>query len=335
MREKGNEQLKKWNRYERKWRWRNFYFHKVLRQHIFEKYFHYDIVMPRYAGKWVADKKTTNDWIAEKIESGEPFMVARFGNTELQLTISVLQERIKGVTRESRERFDKWFGRLGEGAGFFPNDEQLAERFTDLLIDSCKQTDLLAMWHCYMEDYIISEYIPDVKLTYLTRIEPWRYKNPWTRCLKGKKVLVIHPFEDSIKKQYKKREYLFPNPNILPEFELLTLKAVQTIAGAKDERFKDWFEALEYMYNQAMMINFDIAIIGCGAYGMPLAAMLKEAGKQVIHLGGATQLLFGIKGKRWVDSPMVKIDFNEEWVYPMASETPQFSNKVEDNCYWK
>ena len=44
---------------------------------------------------------------------------------------------------------------------------------------------------------------------------------------------------------------------------------------------------------------FDVAIIGCGAYGMPLAAMLKQAGKQAIHLGGATQLLFGIKGKRW------------------------------------
>lgn len=330
-----HKELEKWNRYEKRWKWRDFYFHKVLRRHIFEKYFHYDIAMPRYAGKWLLSKNQTNEWMAEKIMSGEPFMVARFGNTELQTVVSILQERIKGETKESRERFDKWFGRLGELSGFFPNDERLAGQFADLLIESCTQTDLLAMWHCYMEDYMISEYIPNAELTYLTRIEPWRCRHPWTRALKGKKVLVIHPFEDSIMKQYAKRERLFPNPDVLPEFELLTLKAVQTIAGAVDGRFHDWFEALEYMFREAMKKEFDVAILGCGAYGMPLAAKLKKAGKQVVHMGGATQLLFGIKGKRWVESPMVKIDFNDAWVYPMDSETPKFSDKVENNCYWK
>ena len=62
----------------------------------------------------------------------------------------------------------------------------------------------------------------------------------------------------------------------MPEFELKTLKAVQTIAGEKDERFSTWFEALEYMFEETMKIDFDIAIIGCGAYGMPLAAKLKK-----------------------------------------------------------
>lgn len=43
------------------------------------------------------------------------------------------------------------------------------------------------------------------------------------------KVLVIHPFEDTIKSQYQKREKLFPGTDILPEFELKTLKAVREI----------------------------------------------------------------------------------------------------------
>lgn len=96
---------------------------------------------------------------------------------------------------------------------------------------------------------------------------------------------------------------MFDNPDILPEFELKTLKAVQTLAGEKEDRFKTWFEALNYMYTEAMKIDFDIAIIGCGAYGMPLASMLKEAGKKAIHMGGVTQILFGIKGKRWEEEP--------------------------------
>lgn len=324
-----------WNKYEKKWEWRDFYFHKVLRRHIFEKYFHYDIAMPYYAHQWVMGMKRTNDWIAEKIESGEPFMVARFGNTELQTVIRVLKERIQGKSTENDEEFHKWFGRLGEWSGFFPQDEKLAEKFTDVLLESCQQTDLLAMWHCHMEDYIIDKYMDNTKLTYLTRIEPWRASNPWSAALKGKKVLVIHPFEDSIRNQYEKREMLFENKNVLPEFKLKTLKAVQTIAGEKDERFETWFDALEYMYSEALKIDFDVAIIGCGAYGMPLAAKLKAAGKQTIHMGGVSQMLFGIKGKRWVESPMNKLKFNDAWVYPLDSEIPSSYSKVEGGCYWK
>lgn len=76
-------------------------------------------------------------------------------------------------------------------------------------------------------------------------------------------------------------------------------KSVQTMCFNKDERFSDWFEALDFMYHEAMAKDFDVAIIGCGAYGFPLAAKLKRAGKIAIHLGGVTQLLFGIKGRRW------------------------------------
>ena len=82
----------------------------------------------------------------------------------------------------------------------------------------------------------------------------------------------------------------------MPEFELSCVKAVQTIADEKDDRFKDWFDALNYMYRECMKRDFDIALIGCGAYGMPLAVRLKQAGKQAVHIGGSLQLLSGIIG---------------------------------------
>lgn len=48
-------------------------------------------------------------------------------------------------------------------------------------------------------------------------------------------------------------------------------------------------------------VDYDIVLLGCGAYGFPLAAYAKRRGKQAIHMGGSLQLLFGIKGKRWED----------------------------------
>ena len=188
-----------------------------------------------------------------------------------------------------------------------------------------------------MEDFIIEEFASQADLTFLFRLEPWLAPGtPWTAALAGKKVLVIHPFEHTIQEQYKKREQIFPDSEILPKFELKTLKAVQTLCGEKDDRFMTWFDALDYMYERAIDIDFDVAIIGCGAYGMPLASKLKNAGKQAIHLGGATQLLFGIKGYRWENNYPTKIAtfFNDAWAKALAEETPKNASTVEKGCYW-
>lgn len=331
------DKKKKWLLYEKRWKIRDIYFNKALRRHFLLKYFHVEPVMPHYAHKSVMSKKATNDYIADLILSGKPFFVGRFGNTELSIVTSVLRNRIVGRTPENDARLEEWFYRSRDVSGIFPSDLRIAEPFTDVILESCTQLDLLAMWHIHMEDYVIEEYAPQVKLTYLLRLEPWLAQNPWSAALKGKKVLIIHPFEDTIQSQYKKRNLLFPGTDVLPEFELKTLKAVQTVAGMEDDRFSNWFEALDYMYQEAMKIDFDIAIIGCGAYGMPLGAKIKQAGKQAIHLGGATQLLFGIKGKRWEENYPSKIAtcFNDAWVYPADSERPAKAASVENACYWK
>lgn len=331
------DRANKWLLYEKRWKVRDIYFNKALRRHFLLKYFHVEPVMPFFAHKSVMSKKAANDYIADLILSGKPFFAGRFGNTELSIVTSVLRNRILGRTKENDTRLEEWFYRSIEGAGFFPDDIRLADQFTDVMLDACSQIDLLGMWHLWMEDYVISEYMPNTKLTYLLRLEPWLASNPWSAALKGKKVLIIHPFVETIRKQYDKRKLIYPDRNVLPEFDLKLMKAVQTSAGEKDDRFADWFEALEYMYQEAMKIDFDVAIIGCGAYGMPLGAKLKKAGKQAIHLGGATQLLFGIKGRRWEENYPSKIAncFNDEWTYPSESETPVKAMVVEKACYWK
>ena len=88
------------------------------------------------------------------------------------------------------------------------------------------------------------------------------------------------------------------------------------------------------MEQEALNLDFDVAILGCGAYGFPLAARFKRAGKKAIHLGGATQIFFGIKGKRWDDMPFFSEMYNDAWVRPLSSETPTKAKSVEDGCYW-
>ena len=51
-------------------------------------------------------------------------------------------------------------------------------------------------------------------------------------------------------------------------------------------------------------------------------------------MGGSTQLMFGIKGKRWENTDGVRIFFNKEWVRPSEKETIRQALNVEDGCYW-
>ena len=272
-----------------------------------------------------------NNCIKDMILSGNPFLAGRFGATELFC--------VRTFDFEVESKYDKVLSQMENWSGFFPSKKELGAKFKNLMLDLIPEANVMGIWMLPFEEYYLNSYGDrQLKTTYLLDLEPWSSpEKPWSAALKGKKVLVIHPFKETIERQYKRREEIFPGTDILPKFELITLKAVQTVAGEEDNRFSTWFDALEWMYQEAMKIDFDITIIGCGAYGFPLAAKLKQAGKQAIHLAGATQLLFGIKGKRWEENTAfayVQKFFNDAWVYPSDEDKPKAADKVEGGCYW-
>ena len=282
------------------------------------------------AGKKLMPYEEASAFIADNIRGGKPFACCRLGGTEMN-AFWPWDSPIPFKEENKIQRMNN----LCKLSGFFPPDVSLIDRFAEVMRSSFPNVDIFAVWFSEMEDYAIDVYGNPQKITHFLSLEPWYGEKGWTEALAGKKVLVIHPFKESILKQYQKRELLFENPNILPEFaELHVVKAVQTLAGTKDERFQNWFEALEWMYSEAMKTDFDVAILGCGAYGFPLASKLKEAGKQAVVMGGATQLLFGIKGNRWENIPEISKLFNEHWVYPAESERLANAKAVENACYW-
>jgi hypothetical protein len=77
-----------------------------------------------------------------------------------------------------------------------------------------------------------------------------------------------------------------------------------------------------------------VALLGCGAYGLPLAAAIADSGRVAVHVGGALQLLFGIRGRRWEASPRFEPLMNPSWVRPSLAETPSGADQVDGSCYW-
>lgn len=304
------------------------------------------------------NRQVANDMIYDLLATDRPCMIARFGTTELNCINNYLcvhsaktklQKCIDFIIDDTHTPWwnEEHFHTMSICSGIFPECQQTAERFSELYLEDIPEIDMLAC-HQYGEKYMPLR--ANVLKIQLETLYPFFVDRPWTRLLKGLRVLVIHPFEQTIKQQYEKRKLLFGTPDVLPDFELITMKAVQTIAGNKSE-YRDWFEALHAMETQIDSIEFDVALIGCGAYGMPLAAHIKRNGRKAVHMGGGLQLLFGILGNRWVNEypslspwhylPGIDIDinytplFNQYWCYPLATDTPSNTRLVEGACYWK
>lgn len=276
--------------------------------------------------------------------SPDPVMIARFGATELNFLVNYYGVHLplgkRNISSYIKGEVPAWWweprlvSNLAFYSGFFPPNIGQAEKFGDLMIEDMREVDLLGSW--LVGERYFTPNLENAKRIVLEDMEPFFTSRPWTRVLEGKRVLVVHPFSDSIKAQYKKRRLLFPD-GLLPDFELETIRAVQSLVG-ETPPFVDWFAALDHMKREIETRSFDVCIIGCGAYGFPLAAHVKRLGKKAIHLAGATQMLFGIIGNRWtwnnhITYPYANL-FNEHWIRPNESERPKAAHAVEGACYW-
>lgn len=280
-----------------------------------------------YSGKHIMLPAEGNKYLADHLAAGRPFLVARIGSTELSALYN--HYLVKNNWDEEVMR------NMSNNSGFFPSTPANLERFCQEMAGHLAQVDLMGVWYNEGEEEICNTYCKQAAYTYLTSLEPYYFPdNPWSKQLAGKKVLVIHPFAASIQEQYEtNRSRLFGDSAILPSFQLKTIAAVQSIAG-NPTGFDNWFEAYHFMCHQIDAVDFDIALIGAGSYGLPLGSYAKQLGKQAIHMGGATQILFGLIGKRWEQMPEINKFFNSAWRHPSAAETPQNAANVEGGCYW-
>jgi hypothetical protein len=104
--------------------------------------------------------------------------------------------------------------------------------------------------------------------------------------------------------------------------------------GAWECDAEKWEDAVAYVVEEVCKRDARIVLIGCGGLGMVIADELKRRGKICIVMGGAVQVFFGIKGRRWETHEFISRLWNENWVYPSAEETPGGALNVERGCYW-
>lgn len=286
-------------------------------------------VIPPNLNKKMLNLESTNEFIANCISNGKPFLIARFGSIEGRVVNEILLKR-------NHQLDDGLRMSARNNAGVALPTMANLKKFSAEYMMAASRADLLAIWN-FEGQIPLAQFTSNPNYTHLNFIDPcFSYANsikPWTKALKNKKCLLIHPFTDSINSQYLKKSDISTIREILPNFELLTLSPPVTGHRTNDVDLS-WHDHFQLIKDEIRQIEFDVAIIGAGGYGLPLGAFIKDLGKGAIHLGGVTQLLFGIMGNRWESKSYMDGLATNGWVRPSKEETPTYSGKVEGGCYW-
>jgi hypothetical protein len=283
----------------------------------------------KYFGTRILSPQEGNDLLASSIH--QPAAIGKIGASEM----GALRHYWRHA--DSSGHCESW-GRhatlLHRNAGVYPPRAPIFSRFCRVFAQALTHVDVLAVWFNFGENAMRQRFASKATLTSLRGLEPYYHARPWSQHLAGKRVLVVSPFADTIQAQYHRREQFWrAKPEVLPQFQLATLRSPLS-AFLTAPKYPDWFTALDVIREQMATLTFDVAIVGAGAWSIPLVAHAKSLGAWAIHLGGATQILFGVKGKAWEKNEQIAAFFNEAWTRPSAVETPQGIQKIESGRYW-
>ena len=285
----------------------------------------------RYGTRKILNQEQTNDEIYKKLINSDHFFIGRLGDVECRLLETMIKQEV-GLISSIPSKIQST---SKTSAGIFFSTQEEIEEIREIYKKSLSSLTHICVWFNYLEDLLCDEFASNAKLCSLMGLDSYLFNVPWTSGLKDKKVLVVSPFADSILYQYNNyREKLFSNPLTLPRFsKLLVYKPEMTFASC-NPKFESWNKTLDYMFENIKDLDFDVAILGCGGYGLPLGSKLYNIGKSVIHAGGVTQIYFGVKGKRWENLPYAARVMNQYWKRPNEEEIPAGQEKVEGGCYW-
>ena len=281
--------------------------------------------------------------IEKALQKREGALIGRNGTIELETLFFRLYES------SPNQQYPHHITRSIElHAGIWPPDKFNLDKWVFQMVEAIRLCDVLvAGWYEPLKDkeekllQKTNNLAPRIPLRSL---EPY-YVDPetrWTHLLAGQRVAVVSSFAETIQEQLDKTEKIWPGEfeSLLPSnVEWVPIRTGYAPVLAKGiagwpPKITSWDVALDFVVKRVIESQASIAIIGCGGLGMLIGAELKKRGVIAIVLGGATQVLFGIKGQRWSNHSVISKFWNDAWVWPKPTETPSGASLIEGSCYW-
>ncbi|AVL94849.1 hypothetical protein ma463 [Moumouvirus australiensis] len=145
----------------------------------------------------------------------------------------------------------------------------------------------------------------------------------------GKKILVVGPFSKSIQLQKPNLNKLFKD-YVYPNFELVTYNTYITYNDSNKPYISlphnNWFETVDAMCKDISKLDFDIALLGCSSYALPIGSFIKGMGKKAIYMGGIVQVCFGVMGNRWIEESFY-VNNKDAFIFPVETDENVMNGK--------
>jgi len=224
---------------------------------------------------------------------------------------------------------------MRNNAGFYYKDHNMCNEISKWWCDQTKDlllSETITSAYCVLNFDLILWSLLDLKKKY------YNYSNVSKILLQnseGKKMLYIGGGIDSIKAGYERglqKAWKFPVSN----FSMYYLKTPQTTIGCyyPHSSIKETCEVLINEIDQKYS-DFDIAILGCGAYGPPIINILRKkySNKNLCYLGAECYKMFGV-----YSNGMPYTDYNEaikeNWIEVIETK-PEGTMHHPEPKYWK
>lgn len=283
-----------------------------------------------------AGAKELRDKMEGALKRKEGFLVGRFGTIECNVLDWAYNRPRVEVPEEIRSVLER-------NAGVFPSDSKSVKAWCKDIADAFSAADVLAVgWYAPTADkekQLLGMWGWAGPTIALRSLEPYYVASElrWTHLLSGRKVCAVTSFAETAAGQVLKGVWDPPlwTQTIWSFVQTGYAPCLAMGRGGWPESPASWQEAVEWVCAEVLKTDAEIVVIGCGGLGMAIGARLKAAGKVCLVLGGATQVLFGIKGERWRQHTVIGKLWNSEWVWPSLEETPAGATEVEGACYWK
>ena len=238
-----------------------------------------------------------------------------------------------------------------KGKGKFFDNKETAINYVKEYTNACKNSTMLGIWshgmyfqatHFYE---LIFKLCPDTPKICAQALEPYYFmKNEnyrFNKIFKNQRVLVITSHVETTKQQIALAlDNIYDKPIFDTTTKFHLYKPPQQNAGNSDNQcYKVHLQKMkEDLDNIAKDFDFTIALVSCGGFGMLISDYIYKMNRNVIYVGGALQLYFGIMGNRWRTNANITPLYNSYWTDVLNEDKPESLTKnsflCENSCYW-
>ena len=285
--------------------------------------------------------------LADALAGGRCFAIGKLGVSEqcvlgYQPLLEHERDPRRIVAYEAALRFH-----CERQTGIFPTDADFLKRFAAEYAEHVRALDVIGLFGGPQEPHIRAWHrLPGRCIPYRLMEPDISIPDRPDRCylplLAGKRLLIISPFAGLLAARCNQATFEATWAKTGKRwFAPAGVAAVEFPYGyvtetATHERFGDVLRLYEHVCADVARHTFDVALIGAGALGIPLAAFVKGLGCVGLSLGGHLQVIFGVRGRRWHDDPFYRDQvMNDAWIDMPAKYRPRGAAVVSDGgAYW-